>query len=312
MYPIYLFKSCTLIENGKIDILNHEILYEIQTALQQYQNRKFKFTRGENSYYKRIKNLAEDYVNQKKIKEKGKRSEKKSRKNSTLNKGKEKGKEAKDEELWQPSQEDIQEQILIYQLAMAEKESLKNNSNSLSSISNNNKKKKKSGKGKEIVSSTSSLSTNATNKDSSKELYDLSIVNEIQNEIEKNSVTHVSSSSTDNALNSNSIDTFNVNDDEANNNSSNKLSKSKKVKYSKLDLFSSEPSNKGAWETVSPSPVNINKVSPIKITNQTLKNSISPVSNKVSATSPPSSSTSKGWANISNIDSDKKEKYVTK
>jgi len=302
----------TLIENGKIDILNHEILYEIQTALQQYQNRKFKFTRGENSYYKRIKNLAEDYVNQKKIKEKGKRSEKKSRKNSTLNKGKEKGKEAKDEELWQPSQEDIQEQILIYQLAMAEKESLKNNSNSLSSISNNNKKKKKSGKGKEIVSSTSSLSTNATNKDSSKELYDLSIVNEIQNEIEKNSVTHVSSSSTDNALNSNSIDTFNVNDDEANNNSSNKLSKSKKVKYSKLDLFSSEPSNKGAWETVSPSPVNINKVSPIKITNQTLKNSISPVSNKVSATSPPSSSTSKGWANISNIDSDKKEKYVTK
>jgi len=302
----------TLIENGKIDILNHEILYEIQTALQQYQNKKFKFTRGENSYYKRIKNLAEDYVTQKKIKEKGKRSEKKNRKGSTTNKENEKGKEEKVEELWQPSQEDIQEQILIYQLAMAEKESLKNNSNSLSSVSNNNKKKKKSGKGKEIVNSTSSLSTNAKNKDSSKELYDLSFVNEIQNEIEKNSAIHSSSPSTDNAINTNNINTINVNnDDEANNNNSNKLSKSKKLKYSKLDLFSSESSSKGAWETVSSSPVSISKISPIKITNQTLKNSVSPISTKVSATSPPSSSTSKGWAILSNIDNDKKENVLS-
>ena len=297
----------TLIENGKIDVLDHEILFEIQESLQQLQNKKFKYTRGENSYYKRIKAQAEEETLQRKLKEKSKRQEKKNKKNNT-NKEKDKGKEVKvEEELWQPSQEDIQEQILIYQLAMAEQEARKNaNTNNNSNNNSGNKKKKKNNKGKESGSSSNSK------ENKNKELYDLSIVSEIQDDIAKNANSSglASSSSSLDLPNSND----NINDSNTSLNSNNsKLAKTKKIKYSKLDLFSSESTNKGPWETPSPTNFNTKKASPIDITNSspnntTSRNIISPTNTTTNSNSESASTLApKGWATLpnSNINNNK-------
>jgi len=300
----------TLIENGKIDVLDHEILYEIQESLQQLQNKKFKFTRGENSYYKRIKIMAEEETIQKKLREKSKRQEKKNRKNST-NKEKDKGKEVKvEEELWQPSQEDIQEQIMIYQLAMAEQEARKNNNNSANNT-NSSKKKKKSGKGKDSGSNSNNnnnVSISTTTKDKeNKDLYDLSVVAEIQDEIAKNASSLPSSSSSLNLPSSSE----NINESATSINS-NKSSKSKKIKYSKLDIFSPETKNKGVWETTSPTNLDVKKTTPIKIVspsskNNTSWNTTSPSSstNNSSNVTTTSSSAPKGWATVSINDNKK-------
>ncbi|ORX43153.1 RCC1/BLIP-II protein [Piromyces finnis] len=287
----------TLIENGKIDILDHDVLYEIQESLQQLQNKKFKFTRGENSYYKRIKTMAEEETNQKKLREKSKRQEKKNRKNST-NKEKEKGKEIKiEEELWQPSQEDIQEQILIYQLAMAEQEARKNNNNS--SNNTNGKKKKKNAKGKDSDSSNGNNknSNNYSKIKENKDLYDLSFIAEIQDEIASNSNNFASSSSSLNLQTENK----NVNDSNSSINN-NKSSKSKKVKYSKLDIFSPESTRKNAWEITSPTNLDtkktISNVVSASPKNTTTWNTSSLTSNANSQSSTTVSGlASKGWAN---------------
>jgi len=287
----------TLIENGKIDVLDNEILFEIQESLQQLQSKKFKYTRGENSYYKRIKMQAEEETLQKKLKEKSKRQEKKNKKNNT-NKEKDKGKEVKvEEELWQPSQEDIQEQILIYQLAMAEQEARKNANTNNSNNSSSNKKKKKNNKGKESSSSSNSKDTK------NKELYDLSVVSEIQDDIAKNANSSglASSSSSIDLPNSNDV----INDSNTSLNSNNsKSTKTKKIKYSKLDLFSSESINKGPWESPSPTNLDTKKASPINIVNSSPKNTtsrniISPSKTTTNSNSESiSTSAPKGWATL--------------